>query len=94
MLPPIEHIALFRYVLGGPSHIGAQKIHSFLPFGKPEFVLVHTLKLPLFEMGDREGFVKGLLVFRKRCEVKFGAALVIKEKIATIFEFQRGVGIF
>lgn len=66
--------------------------HGLLTFGEPGLVLGHTShQLLLFEMEDREGLVKGLLIFGESVEVEFGAALIVKEEVAAVFKFQRGI---
>ena len=43
VLPLRAHIAFLRDELGGFAVVGFQKVYGVLPFGKPEFVLGHTL---------------------------------------------------
>ncbi len=66
--------------------VGLEEVDGFLPFCEPEFALGHTThQLPLFEMGDGEGLVEGLLVFGESREVEFGAALIVEEDVAAVF---------
>ena len=45
VLPQRAHVALLRHKLGGFAVVDFEKVNGFLPFGEPEFVLGHKLRI-------------------------------------------------